>query len=256
MGKAVAEAVAERLGYGLLSHELLLEASNEFQVPEPRLEAAIREAPGFLSGRRHHKDLFLACIRSALAARAADDNLVYHGLAGHLLLQGIPHVCRVRITANLGSRIATEAERDHVAQEQARRRILDDDNHRRDWTRTLYGVDPWDSNLYDLVVHIGRLQVADAAEFIAMAADRFQSTEDSRRQARDLALACRVKARLLPVVSDIKVTSHDGNIVVYTLKKAAGDRRIKTAVDRITTDQSDIRHLEIHWAAPAPEGAV
>ncbi|MBI9086061.1 MAG: cytidylate kinase-like family protein [Desulfobacterales bacterium] len=256
MGKAVAEAVADRLGYALSSHELLLEAASAFDVPEIKLQSAIHDAPGILSGRRRDKEFYLACIRSALTTRAAEDNLVYHGLAGHFLLKGIPHVCKVRITADMDARIATEADREDISPEQARYRILADDKHRRDWTRALYDVDPWDSNLYDLVVRIDRLRVADAADFIVHTASRFPSTESSRRQVRDLALACRVKARLIPVTHDISVTCHDGNIVVYASKKVPGDRRMKAAVDELKTAQPDIRHLEIHWATPAPDGAI
>ena len=256
MGKAVAEAIADRLNYSLSSHELLLEASSTFHVPEAKLQAAIHDAPGFLNGRRHSKEFYLACIRSALATHAAEDNLVYHGLAGHFLLKGLPHVCKVRITADLEARVATETARDNISFEHARSRILADDQHRRDWTRALYGVDPWDSNLYDLVVHVGRLQVEDAADFIVQAATRFPSTERSRQQARDLALACLVKAHLIADAHDIAVTSHDGNIVVYVSKKAPGDRRMKTVVDALRSARPDIRNLEIHWATPAPDGAI
>jgi len=49
-GKDVAEKLAQRLGYECLSRDILLEASDEFNIPEIKLIR--RDAPGkYLTGR-------------------------------------------------------------------------------------------------------------------------------------------------------------------------------------------------------------
>ena len=101
MGKAVAEQVARRLDYRLISREVLLDAGSRFNIPEIKLEKAIHDAPGILERYRHNKQSYIAYIRSALVERVMEDNVVYHGLAGHLLLKGIPHVLKVRINADM-----------------------------------------------------------------------------------------------------------------------------------------------------------
>ena len=100
-GKEVAEKLAQDLGYECISRDILLQASNEFNLPEIKLIRALHDAPSVLDRFTYGKERYVAYIRSALLTYAQQDNLVYHGLAGHFLLQGIPHVLKVRILADL-----------------------------------------------------------------------------------------------------------------------------------------------------------
>ena len=98
-GAVVAECVAEQLGYRLVSREILSDAAAHNGVAESRLAEAIERAPGLWERLGHDRRLYLAYIREALLDVAVEDNIVYHGHAGHLLLRGISHVLRVRLVA-------------------------------------------------------------------------------------------------------------------------------------------------------------
>ena len=50
MGKAVAEQVAQKLGYDLFSRDLLFKTSDKFDIPQKTLEKAIHDAPGVFEG--------------------------------------------------------------------------------------------------------------------------------------------------------------------------------------------------------------
>ena len=100
-GKEVAEAVAARLGYECISRDVLLDASKRFNIPEVKLIRAIHDAPTLLQRMGHDRSAYMAYIRSALTWRVREDNVVYHGLAGHILLQGVSHVLKVRIIADI-----------------------------------------------------------------------------------------------------------------------------------------------------------
>ena len=141
---------------------------------------------------------FIAYIRSALVQYVKDDNVVYHGLAGHLLLKGIPHVLKVRVIADLADRVQAEMEREKISKTEARTLLLKDDEERRKWTQTLYGVDPRDSSLYDLVVHIHKLTIADAVDIICDTAIRepFKTTKQAQQKIEDYAMASEMKAGL------------------------------------------------------------
>jgi len=257
-GREVAEKVASRLGYSLVSRDVLLEASEHFHISEVKLVRAIHDAPSILDRFSHGRYCYLAFIQSALAQRAVEDNLVYHGLAGHLLLKGVPHVLKVRIIADLEARVAAEMERENLSQGQARDLLLKDDAERRKWTQSLYGVDPWDASLYDLVIHIRQLSVEDAVDLVAEAAGRpsFQSTPESQQKMEDLALACRVKAALVQEdCLDVAVTSEFGNVLVYTKQ---GDRRahqLEEKVKPLVTVMPEINHIEVRTGQPFPPEA-
>ena len=107
-GKEVAEKVAQKLGYECISRDILLEASEQFNIPEIKLVRAIHDAPSVLDRFTYGKDRYVAYIRAALLKHVQKDNVVYHGLAGHLFLEGIPHVLKVRIIADLEDRIKEE----------------------------------------------------------------------------------------------------------------------------------------------------
>ena len=89
-GKEVAEKLAQALGYQCLSRDILLEASERYNIPEIKLIRAIHDAPSILERFTYRKEPYVAYIRAALLHQAQKDNLVYHGLAGHFLLKGFP----------------------------------------------------------------------------------------------------------------------------------------------------------------------
>lgn len=258
MGKVVAEQVARQLDYRLISREVLLDAGSRFNVPEIKLEKAIHDAPGILERYRHNKQSYVAYIRSALIERVVDDKAVYHGLAGHLLLQGIPHLLKVRITADMEKRVEIVMRRDGIPAEEARARIREDDKQRRKWTHSLYDQDPWDASLYDLTICIDKLSVDNAVDFIcrAAASEGFQATEKTLRQVADMAVACRVKAALVDDFPNVGVTCEYGNVLVYVKGKEQATARLTKRLNRIRESINGIHHLETHAGIVIPSETV
>ncbi len=258
MGKSVAEKVAEKLNYKIISREILLDASNQFKIPEIKLEKAIHDAPRILERYRHRKQSYVAYIRSALLEKVVNDNIIYHGLAGHLLLKGIQHVLKVRITAAIESRLAYVMQRDGISAQNARALILEDDRQRRKWTHDLYGEDPWDSELYDLTIRIDKLSLDNAVDFICQAArsEGFVTMEKSRQKIKDLALACHVKAELVNDFPDVFVTCEYGNILIYMKNKEHGTGKLTKKIEDIRKINKGIYNMEVHAGIPIPPDAV
>jgi len=257
-GKEVAEKVAHQLGYDCISREVLLEASKRFNIPEMQLIRAIHDAPSILDRFQHSKQAYIAYIRSALTRQVRKDNVVYHGLAGHILLKGVPHVLKVRITSNLEDRITAEMKRESLPENEARALLLKDDQERRKWTRSLYGVDPWDSSLYDLVIRIYKLSVDDAVDFICQAASRqqFKTTDASRHKMEDLAIACQVKAALTDPFFDLAVTCEYGNVIIYTKTQERLGHKLHDRAKALEKEIEGINNLEVHAGLPYPPNAV
>jgi cytidylate kinase len=257
-GKEVAEKVAERLGYDCLSRDILLDASDRFHIPQIKLVRAIHDAPSILDRFGTSKQTYIAYIQSALANAVCKDNVVYHGLAGHMLLPGVGHVLKVRILADMALRIANEMEREGIGYEDARALLVKDDQERRRWSQHLYGVDPVDPCLYDLLIRIHRLNVDDAVDFICQAANKgqFKTTKESHQRVEDLALACRVKAALAEEFPEIAISSNYGNVVVYTKSSGRSPQRLESKARSLAGEMKDINNLEIHPGVTAPDGAV
>jgi cytidylate kinase len=181
-GREVAEKLAQALGYECVSREVILEASEYSDIPEAKLVRAIHDAPSILDRFTRNKVRYTAYTRFAVAKHVQKDNVVYHGLAGHFFLQGVPHVLKVRIIASLEDRIEEEVRREKISAEEARSILRKDDEERRRWSLSLYGIDTWDSSLYDMVLHIKTMRVDDAVSTIRRALElpRFQTTPESQ----------------------------------------------------------------------------
>jgi cytidylate kinase len=198
-GKEVAEKLAQKLGYRCISRDILLDASEQFNIPEIKLIRAIHDAPSILERFTQGKERYVAYLRAALLKQVQKDNVVYHGLAGHYFLQGIPHVIKVRIMADLEDRVTEEMRRENISAEEARNVLQKDDDERRRWGLQVYGVDTWDPVLYDMVLYIKSLTVDDAVDLISKAAQlpRFQATPESQRLLDDMAEAAAAQAARL-----------------------------------------------------------
>jgi hypothetical protein len=215
-GKEIAEKVAARLGYECVSREVLLRASQTFNIPEVKLIRAIHDAPSVLDRFTYGREKYLAFILSAFLQRARHDNMVYHGLAGHFMVNGVSHTLKVRILADLEDRVRVETEREKVSEDQALKVIKKDDEERRKWSLALWGKDPWDPALYDLIIHTRRITVDDAVEIICLTAglDHFKSTPESRRVVDDLLLAAKARTEVVNAIPACKVSARDGIVFV------------------------------------------
>jgi cytidylate kinase len=217
-GKEVAEKVAERLGYECVSREILLEASEHFNIPEIKLVRALHDAPSVLERFTYGKERYLAFLEAALLNHLRRDDIVYHGLAGHYFLKGVNHVMKVRILAELEDRIQLEMQREGISRDEARYVLKKDDHERRQWGLRLFGVDTWDASLYDLVIHIHKITVEDAVDMICNTArlEHFRTTAQSREVMDNLVLAARVKAALVDTCPSVRVRATDRTVYVDT----------------------------------------
>ena len=116
-------------------------------------------------------------------------NVVYHGFAGHFFVKDISHVLKVRIVADMEGRIAYMMKRENVSREEAVRMVNKVDEERTKWSLKLYGIDTWDSRLYDLVINIGKITIDEAVDLICQTVrlKAFQPTPESQEQLDKLA---------------------------------------------------------------------
>jgi len=210
-GKDIAEKVAETLGYECVSREILLEASQYFNVSEETLLESIHDAPSMLERITHGRERHIDYIRAALLEHVKRDNVVYHGYAGHLLIPEVAHVLKVRIIADMEERVAFLKQRKKMSTDDALAHIRDMDKNRAKWTRYLYKVDIEDPRLYDIIINIGSMRIEAACEIICSAArcETFKTSPESKRALNDLALQMHVSTAI-QTLCKAEVTSRDG----------------------------------------------
>jgi cytidylate kinase len=221
-GEKLAECLSTRLGYRSISREVIIHAASSYGVSEEKLIKAIEKKPSIkerlvLDLDRFH---YLSFIQAALCEEAKNDNIIYHGHGGHLLLKGISHVVKVKVIANMEQRILFAMERNKLSREEAIAYINTIDEQREKWTKFLYDVDWNDPSLYDIVINLKKITIPTACEMIALMtkSDEFKATAASNKDMEDLVLASRVKAALAS--SDVtkncyvEVTADNGVVTV------------------------------------------
>jgi cytidylate kinase len=215
-GKEVAERVAQKLGYECISRDIIIEACNEFNVPEMKLVRAIHDAPSIVERFTGGKKRFLAYFQAVLLKHFQEDNVVYHGLAGHFYVKNVAHVLKVRIVAEMKDRVKLEMEREGISKNEALRILKSDDKERRKWSRYIFGIDSWDPAAYDLIVHIKKITCDEAADLICHTAalEHFHATAQSQQAMNNLTVAARVKAALIDLKPDVEVFAENGVVSV------------------------------------------
>jgi len=247
-GQILADCVARKLGYSCISREVLVEAAKGHGVPLEELTKALNEPPG---GLFHRKTLnrvhYLVYIREALVKAVKDEKTVYHGLAGQILLAGVPHVLRVFVIASMEYRIQAAIDRLHCDRSKAIEYIHNIDKKRDNWVKYLYEIDRHDPSLYDIVINLDRMDIDSACEIICASASQqeFQTTPESQKRLKDLVLAAEVRAMVAldgSVDDDsLEVDADDGVIILRGMAHSIADAdKIRELVRR----RSDIKDIK------------
>ncbi len=246
-GKEVAEKLAETLNYECISREIILEASEHFNIPELKLIRAIHDAPTVLDRFTSGKERFITFFRATLLTHLQRDNVVFHGLAGHFFLRQFPHVLKVRIVANLEDRVLEEMKRENIHADEARMILVNDDAERRKWGMQVFGHDTWNAMLYDMVLHIDNMNVDEAVSIIlhALSQPCFKSTVESRRLLEDQALAARVEAELITVFPKVMVDAEAGKVFINIRGSMSDDTKTTDRVRKLVEPIEGVKALHV-----------
>jgi cytidylate kinase len=243
-GKRLAEMLADRLGYRCISREIIVKAADEYGIPEEKLFEAIKRNPSFVQKFTFERERYLAFIQAALCEYAVDDNMIYHGHAGHFLLEGVSHVLRVRIVADLSVRIEAASEQFKLSEKDALKYIERVDKQRVKWTKFLYGKDWRSPELYDIVFNMGVLDLEFACEMIqhAIRQTHFQTTPSSAQAMRNLLTSSRVRAAVarLPAarLKYLEVSADGGTVTV------SGRTKSQTILEEILDAANEVPGVE------------
>jgi cytidylate kinase len=214
-GKEIAQKVADKLGYECIGPEVIQEACETFDLPPKALKRALHDSPRVLERFLSKKERYVAMFRAAFFERMRADNVVYHGLAGHVFLAGVPHVFKVRVITDRDDRIREEMRREGMTDPgQARRQLDRQDAERRGWSKYLYGQDNRSPELYDIYLNLQGITIDQAAEIIINATKISTNGHMAvmRRMLADRALEAKVEARLLDLFPDVEVQVRDGEV--------------------------------------------
>ena len=215
-GIAIADTVAQALGYKSIDREVLIEASKRYGIPEAKYVEVLEAESRWWERWRESLRLYRITLQAAMCEVAQGGQLVYHGRAGQQLLPGIGHVLRVLIVAPMDYRIGIVRAQKGMDEQNARQFINELDRVRSRRFRALFNDDWQDPVGYDLVINSGRVSADTAASMVVDLSRRneFQLTPASKAAFDDLTMTARVQAAL--------ITSQKTRNVVLNVRSEAG----------------------------------
>jgi cytidylate kinase len=260
-GKELAELLARKLDYAVLSREDLIEAATREGIQVGKLETSMMNPRTFTERLARERDHYLAFSTAYLCDRIREGPLVYHGRTGHLLLRNVSHVMRVRVVADAEYRINATMRSLGIEREAACKYLAAVEEDRKNWVRSMYGVSWEDASQYDVVVNVERMSVENTASALVSMAQLpdFHMTPASRRAMEDLHLAARARVRLArdprTARTGFTVVAHGGAVTVtylpHDMEVADDVQRVLDGVEGAEEVRATMAATTILWVQEA-----
>lgn len=262
-GDALAACMAGELDLPTLGLEVIEQAAEQLGVSAGDLDEKLEDRPGLFDRSASLRRLYLGAIRAELARAVVEarGNLIYHGLAGGLLLKEIPGIFCVRLIAPLELRVQALREMEDMDVDEAEAFILEVDEARAQWVKTMYGEDIMDPSLYDLIVNLGTFSVPEACQIVTRAVGRPEFAVTERRLARmeDFRIAADAGLALMDDMGtqtlNLDTRAVDGVVTVTgeaPMYSRTGD--VGKRITEIVTSVSGVKDvvLDLEWFDPYP----
>lgn len=169
-GNFIADAVAKRLGFKLVTRDLVNQAA--LRAGAPSVALAVIDELHLLGIKPTPLEFqaYIEAVKTVMEELAAQGNVIIVGRGGQILLRNHPSVFNVRIVAPVDIRIHRLAERENLTLQAATAQIRASDRERRTYLKRFFNSDWNDPFLYDLVINTAHVTAAAACDLICQAA--------------------------------------------------------------------------------------
>jgi cytidylate kinase len=259
-GKALAQCLAEQLGYPLLGREVLQEAASQLGVPSEDLAEKFSGPPTLFNRAATLRKTYLAAVQASLAEQMVGGDLIYHGLAGGFLLKDVPGVFCARLIAPLELRVGALLDEHGMSEAEAEAYIKEVDDGRARWVKIMYDADIHDPVHYDMVLNLGTFSVSEACAIITATAKRpeFEKTDKSLAGFEDFSVASHVRLALMDDMGtqtlDLHTRALKGVVEITGQAPLTSSGEVGNRITEIADSVPGVKEvvLKIEWFDPYP----
>jgi cytidylate kinase len=246
LGGEFARKLAAKLDYLCIGREEILKEAKQRKISLEKLERAVFKPHLFSEQLALELDHYKALAASILCKKALKNNIVYHGRIGHILLPGVDHILKIRIIADIESRIKAVAQKLRLPKAEARKHIEQMDANMKKWVKLYYKVDCDKCSLYDIVINLSHISIDNAATAVCSMAQlpEFKATPAIIKSIQNLRLAS--EAQLLLAMNNrtrnmnIKIKASDNVLYVTYLAQQVQEAGVIT---EILAKLKDVREI-------------
>lgn len=189
-GGEVAARLAQRLGWQLIDHEVVVEVARELGIAETEAAARDEQVESFVSrllsamtsiepaipvaspaSPAADAPTYLEALRRVFETAVQAGKVVIVGRGGQVLLAKRRDTLHLRIVAPLNRRVQYVTRREGLDEAAARTRVQLKDRERIRYMQALHHCHPDDSHWYDLVVNTAILDLETAVDLACRALD-------------------------------------------------------------------------------------
>lgn len=221
--ESVVKTLLDQAGAKLVIDDTVVSEAAELSgIASEKIEKVLSGNISIFNRFSHERERSIAWMRYALAKRIVEgDNMIVSGKVAHLLTQEIAHILKVCLIDDVSNRIEN-ATNSGLSEKDAHRSISAGDESVMEWVKSVRGSeDPWNSNLYDMVIPVSKTGVEETAALILeqLGKPAVEVTETSRREAEDFMLAAKVETELVSKGHNVNVEAKNGNVVLSINQK-------------------------------------
>jgi cytidylate kinase len=260
LGEQVAEEVARQLNYTIVGKKELYRMvaehyarffkGEEFdQTLDTALDTTEEEMQPALFDRLRHRHAAYANLLSSLIYEVASQNkAIIKGHGGQIVLTKQPHTLHVRLTGSFEYRASEIQKQRILSRAAAEELVAEDDFERMGLIRYLFQRETTNTNWYDLIIDVERLDVQAMADIIVGAVQslesRYPTTQAHLKEMAARALGYRVKAivkKRWPDMRGLEVVASAGGIV--TLSGNVAGKKDQKAIEQRVRSLSGVQDV-------------
>jgi CheY-like chemotaxis protein len=244
----IIEEVISRTGYKLITdNDVVAEASRLSGMEESKIVRAFSARTSVFNKFTNEKERSIAFLKLAVADMIPDDNILVTCFSGQLIPETVSHALRVCLIASLKHRIKAASKELGQSEKDAAKLVQRREEDCSVWIDLLFNQsDPWNANLYDIVIPADKMTLGDAAALIAdnVAKDAVESTESSRQALADFRLAARTEVALAREGHHVEVNAKNGQITLTINKHVLMLGRLKDELKSIAEQVPGVTSVE------------
>ncbi len=249
--KELAETLAKKTNWPVLSREELVEKAREQGIKIGRLEVAMIKTPNKSEKLAREKELYLAFLTSILCEKAREGSFIYYGRGGHLLLPGVSHRLRVGLSTPQEVRVDRTAQALGLSPDKAVSYLSEIDEDFDKWIRFIHRVDSRDPKNFDALFNLENIGLNNAAEILCNMAEmpEFKPTAASLRMIDNHYLTAQSKLRLAlderTAAADLQVHADNG---VVTVTYPPHQQQFRGHIPAVLADLKGCREIQCTMA--------
>jgi cytidylate kinase len=236
---------------------VIAESAKKYNIMQEILLDKLEKSPSLWQKFTDEYARYIIFIQCSLLEAIKQDNIIYHGYAGQVLLKGLPHVLKLRIEAPLEYRANSVMHELNYNHDQAIAYIKKVDLRRKKWIKMAYNEDWYNPFLYDVWVNLQHISMDNICKMIALAIDHkdFKTSKKSSERLNNFSLECDVKAALASddeiwKSQEITVDAYNGivylrgttknealrNLIIDTTSKVKGVKECNSEISLLSDD--------------------